>query len=258
VRIGVTLPQFQPDAERCIEVAGQAEDAGLDGVFVFDHLWPIGRPDGDVLSMLPLLAAVAVETTAIRIGSFVARVGVVPDAVLIHQLVTVNRIAGGRLIAGLGTGDRLSAGENLAFGVPYPSAEERLANLGHCAELARDAGLEVWLGGRTPAVRAIALEAQAAVNLWAAPAPEVAEVAAAGCEATWGGQVLIGRDADDAGAKLARHGSRRDLVHGTVDEVAAHLGALADAGAAWSVCAPLDIGEPGAIETLSLVAERLR
>ena len=45
LKVGLTLPQFGEDPEACIEVARQAEAAGLDGVFVFDHLWAIGRPD---------------------------------------------------------------------------------------------------------------------------------------------------------------------------------------------------------------------
>lgn len=258
MRIGTTLPQFQPDVERCLAVAAKAEGAGLDGVFVFDHLWPLGRPDGDFISMLPLLAAVAAETSRVRVGPLVARVGVVPDAVLIHQLSTVDLIAGGRLIAGLGTGDKLSAAENLAFGVSYPSADERLATLTSCARLAHERGLEVWLGGRSEPVRRVAQATGSAVNLWGATPDDLRAALVAGApKVTWGGQVLVGRDADEIEAKRTKMGLRPDLVHGTVDEVARHLSAIADAGATWAVCAPLDIGQPGSVETLALVAERL-
>ena len=43
MRIGVTLPSFRDDAS-AVDAARQAERLGLDGVFVFDHLWPIGQP----------------------------------------------------------------------------------------------------------------------------------------------------------------------------------------------------------------------
>jgi alkanesulfonate monooxygenase SsuD/methylene tetrahydromethanopterin reductase-like flavin-dependent oxidoreductase (luciferase family) len=209
--------------------------------------------------MLPLLAAVAAETQTVRVGSLVARIGVVADAVLVHQLATVNLIAGGRLVAGMGTGDRLSADENLAFGVGYPPAAERLAALRHCADLAKGRNLDVWIGGRSDAVHDVAQAAGVAVNVWGASPGDVRAVLAEGRgEVTWGGQVLIGRDRTEIDAKRERLGLRPDLVHGTIDEVASHLDAVRDAGATWAVCAPLDIGQPGSLETLALVAERLR
>ena len=53
VRIGVTLPSFREDAS-AVDAAILAERLGLDGVFVFDHLWPIGQPDRPALSAMPL------------------------------------------------------------------------------------------------------------------------------------------------------------------------------------------------------------
>ena len=45
----------------------RAEALGLDGVFVFDHLWPIGNPDGvGAARATPLLGALAAETTRVR------------------------------------------------------------------------------------------------------------------------------------------------------------------------------------------------
>ena len=39
VRVGLTLPSFVEDPEIPIAVARAAEAAGIDAVFVFDHLW---------------------------------------------------------------------------------------------------------------------------------------------------------------------------------------------------------------------------
>ena len=73
-----------------------------------------------------------------------------------------------------------------------------------------------------------------------------------GRELTWGGQVLIGRTAPEAAAKLRAHGSRPGLVAGTVEDLSGHFDALAAAGASWAICAPLDVGtDPGGIEILS-------
>src|SRR5204862_6311366 len=107
LNVGITLPQFREEAGPALEVARSAEAAGLDGVFVFDHLWPLGRPDRPALHSTTLLGALAAETSRVTLGTLVARVGLVPNAVLVHALVTLHRIAGdGRFIAGLGTGDR--------------------------------------------------------------------------------------------------------------------------------------------------------
>ena len=67
VRVGLTLPSFVEDPEIPIAVARAAEAAGLDAVFVFDHLWrgdpPKRRP---ALECFALLGAVAAETTRIQ------------------------------------------------------------------------------------------------------------------------------------------------------------------------------------------------
>ena len=74
VRVGLTLPSFVDDPEIPIAVARAAEAAGLDGVFVFDHLWrgdpPNRRP---ALECFALLGAVAAETSRIHVGTLVAR-----------------------------------------------------------------------------------------------------------------------------------------------------------------------------------------
>ena len=119
MRVGITLPLFNDDPELAVAVARRAEDAGLDGVFVFDHLWPLRQPHRPALHSTTVLAAVAAETSRIHVGTLVARVGLVPDAVLVHNLVTLAAIAGDRLIAGLGTGDSANKDENLAYGIDF-------------------------------------------------------------------------------------------------------------------------------------------
>ncbi len=235
VRIGTTLPQFSADAEAAIAAAVRAEQLGLDGVFVFNHLWPIGRPDGSALDCLTLLAALAQETTRIRLGPLVARVGLMPDAVLVHTLTTLQRQVGERLIAAVGAGDRLSAPENLAYGLPYPPAAERMAAVETVCRSLRTAGIETWAGGRSAAIRRVAANAADALNVWEATP---AEVTAEGSEAprvTWGGQVDL--SATDAAA------------------VAERLRALEAAGADFAVCAPINTPWDVALETLAGVRD---
>jgi alkanesulfonate monooxygenase SsuD/methylene tetrahydromethanopterin reductase-like flavin-dependent oxidoreductase (luciferase family) len=261
VLIGVTLPQFRHDAEPAVAVARRAEAAGLDGVFVFDHLWPIGQRMRPALHSLTLLGALAVETDRVVLGTLVARVGLVPDAVLVHSLVSLHRMTGGRLIAALGTGDSLNREENDAYGVPFAPVADRVASVADCSRRLRAAGVRTWIGGRSPAVRMAAANADG-WNGWGTDVATWAEEAAGvphPGELTWGGQVLIGRTPTEAAAKLRAHGSRPGLVAGTVDDLKAHIDALAAAGASWAVCAPLDVGtDPDAVEMLSEVAASYR
>lgn len=255
--IGCTLPQFSDDPGAVLAAAQRAEAAGLAGVFLFDHLWPLGGRDKPILAAWPLLGALAAVTERLAVGTLVARVGVVSDAQLVSQLATAERISGGRLIAGLGTGDRLSFAENDAYGIPFePVARrtERLVAVG--GELQRR-GAAVWIGGRHPLVRQAALALSAPLNLWGGSVEEVAEAVRAGHEVTWGGQVLVGDDDDDAAELLARFGPRDGLIHGSTEAVAEQLAAIAAAGATWAVCSPLDAASSTSATRLARVASSL-
>ncbi|MBA3655683.1 MAG: LLM class flavin-dependent oxidoreductase [Actinobacteria bacterium] len=229
--VGTTLPQFNADAEAAIVAAVRAEELGLDGVFVFDHLWPIGRPDGDVLECFTLLGALAQETARIRLGPLVARVGLLPDAVLIHTLMSLHRMLGDRLIAGVGAGDRLSAAENLAYGVAYPPVADRIRAVDVVCRQLRVAGVETWIGGRSAAIRAVAAAAADALNVWAATDAEVAAEGADVPRITWGGQV--------------------DLTVMDSAALAERLRSIETAGADFAVCAPINTPWPAALEMLA-------
>jgi len=263
LRVGLTLPQFRDDAEQALATARRAEELGLDGVFVFDHLWPIARPDDPALQSRVLLGALAVETTRVVLGPLVARVSLLANAVLTHEMETLHRMLTDRLIVGLGTGDSLSRSENERAGVPFPSVADRVADLEDCCRRLRAVGARTWVGGNSARLRSTAAREADGWNGWstgaqdfAADAIDVLERArAAGrrVEVTWGGQVLIGRTTAAAAAKLERHGPRAGLVHGTVDDLRRHFDALAAVGATWAICSPLDTG-PGS-DAVQMVAE---
>lgn len=271
MRVGITLPQFRDDAEPALAAARQAEAAGLDGVFVFDHFWPLRQPERPALYSTVLLGALAAETDRVTLGPLVARVAVLPNAVLVHALSTLHRMIGPRLLVTLGTGDEANRDENEAYGVGFPPAPERVAAMVDCCRRLRAEGVPTWVGGRSRAVRRAASEADG-WNRWGADAAtfsaEVASLreavaaargpAAGGAPVAvgWGGQVLVGRTLAEAAEKLARHGHRPGLVHGTVADLARHLAALAAAGASWAVCAPLDVGtDPGAVDYVAEAAK---
>ena len=222
MNVGATLPQFQPEPEPVFDAVHRAEELGLDGVFLFDHLWPIGRPDRPAWPSTVLLGAIASETTTLRVGTLVSRVGLRPDAVLVHEVETAAAVAPERIIVGLGTGDRLSAAENRAFGLAYPPSAERIEAVARCARAVLERGIEVWVGGRSSAIRDVATQTGATLNLWDVPVEVVAEAADAGLRVTWGGPIPAGI--------------------GTAD----HLRALQQAGAAWAV-----VGWPASLDELA-------
>jgi alkanesulfonate monooxygenase SsuD/methylene tetrahydromethanopterin reductase-like flavin-dependent oxidoreductase (luciferase family) len=230
MKVGVTLPQFADEADSALEAARQVEALGIDGVFCFDHLWPMGQPGRPALASVPLLGALAAATTTIAIGTLVARVGLLPDDVLVSVLSSLSTLSGGRLIAGLGTGDHLSRAENEAYGIPFEPAAGRRARLASVAAATRDIGIPVWIGGGQPLTVAVARDLSVAVNLWGAPPLEVAGLVATGLEVTWGGP-----------------------VGETVVEATARLDEVARAGATWAVCA-----WPDSLEVVATAAAAVR
>ena len=212
-------------------MARRAEELGVDGVFCYDHLWPMGQPERPAIAPFPLLAAVAATTQKVTVGTLVARVGLVPDEVLISEFDALWALAPGRVVAALGTGDRLSAAENEAYGVPFAPAAERRASLRRCARALRRRGVRVWVGGGAPATVAVAEEEGVAVNLWAASPAEVAAQARRS-EVTWAGPAPDRDDPDSA--------------------VAALVAEVAGAGATWAV-----FGWPAPLEAMVRAARSL-
>ena len=230
MKVGITLPQFRDEADTALAGARRAEELGIDGVFVFDHLWPMGQPGRPALSSGPLLGALAASTSTIHVGTLVARIGLVPDEVLIDVLCGVDALSGGRLVAGIGTGDKLSAAENEAYGIPFESAEVRRDRLMSVATAVVGAGIPVWIGGGRPEMVVRARAAGAAVNVWQVGPDKVAALVDEGVEVTWGGP------AGDTAA-----------------EATATLGAVAAAGATWAVCA-----WPDSLEVIAEAAATVR
>jgi alkanesulfonate monooxygenase SsuD/methylene tetrahydromethanopterin reductase-like flavin-dependent oxidoreductase (luciferase family) len=173
LRTGVILPTFRETPDDAFTVARAAVAAGVDGIFCYDHVWPLGQPERPALAPFPVLGALAGQIGAAAhevggpfLGTLVARVGLVPNAVLAGQFRALEALAPGRVIAGLGTGDRLSADETRAYGVPYPPAAERRAQMTALAGDLVAAGLTVWVGGGRVGRTDEARSSGAAMTVW--------------------------------------------------------------------------------------------
>jgi alkanesulfonate monooxygenase SsuD/methylene tetrahydromethanopterin reductase-like flavin-dependent oxidoreductase (luciferase family) len=88
----------------------------------FDSVW---KPDHPMawLDCWTVLAALAVTTTRIRLGSFVSCVAFRQPSLLARMSADVDRMSAGRLVLGLGIGDVLPEFEQL--GLQVPSTRER-------------------------------------------------------------------------------------------------------------------------------------
>ncbi|HEV7524925.1 MAG TPA: LLM class flavin-dependent oxidoreductase [Acidimicrobiia bacterium] len=243
VRVGLALPSFVDDPEIPITVARAAEAAGLDGVFVYDHLWR-GDPENrrPALECFALLGAVAAETTRVHVGTLVARASLRPPATLANAFATAQRVSGGRLIAAIGAGDSQSRAENEAFGLEFGSMVDRVDQL-HDAVRASAAGdYPVWVGGRAAQVRQIVAVAHG-WNSWGTDPDHFAEQAglvreiAPDATLTWGG---LARPLEEGASALA-------------DRWRPYVGA----GASWIVVGPIDSSNPDNAGVLADVRARL-
>lgn len=276
LHVGLTLPSFQSEPEKVLAVARAAEDAGLDGVFLFDHLFRRRGDDANAerrpaLELLTMTAAVAAATERISVGTLVARATLRPPAVLRAAFDTLARIAPGRIIAGIGGGDDESIAEDTAFGVlpadPAPAGSGRagvdagayrLERLEAAVEALAGRGYPVWVAGVSPAAVRLAAARADGWNRWgglpASFATAVgrmrAEVANANRHPdtftnSWGGLALLGSTRAEAEAKRDRlGGDRPDVVWGDPPLVAERIAAYADAGAHWVILGPIDSADP--------------
>jgi probable F420-dependent oxidoreductase len=104
----------------------QAEAAGFDSVWIFDHLifrFP-NQPTAGIWEAWTILAALAEATSRVELGTLVMCTPLRNPAILAKMAVTVDEVSGGRLILGLGAGWHQP--EFDAFGVPFDHRVDRL------------------------------------------------------------------------------------------------------------------------------------
>jgi len=128
VRFGLDTAQHQLSWDELSARVQFAEQAGFDGAWVFDHFQPLyGDPDGPCLEGWSLLAALAVQTSTIRLGTLVTGITHRHPSVLAAQAVTIDHISGGRLELALGAA--WNDDEHAELGIEFPSMVERAKRL---------------------------------------------------------------------------------------------------------------------------------
>ncbi|MET9678806.1 LLM class flavin-dependent oxidoreductase [Streptomyces coeruleorubidus] len=106
MRFSINIPNFGDfaDPRTVAKVAVAAEEAGWDGLFVWDHVVHRkheGRPFGDPWM---LLTAAALATSRIRLGTLVTPVARRRPQQLARQVATLDAVSGGRVTFGTGLG----------------------------------------------------------------------------------------------------------------------------------------------------------
>ena len=99
----VSIPPFT-DPSTILRMAIAAEEADWDAVFVWDHLRWDAALKLDIHDPWALLAAIAVRTERIRLGTCVTPVSRRRPHVLAKQLVTLDHLSLGRSMLGVGLG----------------------------------------------------------------------------------------------------------------------------------------------------------
>lgn len=121
MRFGVYVPTFgEYDVMTLAQLAREAEAAGWDGFFIWDHLaW---TPDGgeDLADTTVALTAIALATERVRFGALVTPLARRRPWKLAKEAVTLDHLSGGRLVLAVGLG---AQGDILPFGEGGSPAE---------------------------------------------------------------------------------------------------------------------------------------
>lgn len=142
---GLHLPNFTfPDSpperlyERLVEQVHVAEDAGFSLVTVMDHLYQIpgvGPVTDPMLEAWSTLAALARDTTRVRLSTLVTGVTYRNPAFLAKTVTTLDMISGGRAMLGLGAA--WNEEEHVGYGFEFPPVRERMDRLDEALTIIR-------------------------------------------------------------------------------------------------------------------------
>lgn len=135
---GIYTPNYgaEMSARALAELAREAEEAGWEGFFIWDHIQVSKSLRAPVLDPWVTLAAIAVNTKRIRLGAAVTPVARRRPWKLARETVTLDHLSQGRLILAVGLGFPPDA-EFAHFGED-PDAKVRAAKL--------DEGLDILAG----------------------------------------------------------------------------------------------------------------
>jgi alkanesulfonate monooxygenase SsuD/methylene tetrahydromethanopterin reductase-like flavin-dependent oxidoreductase (luciferase family) len=184
---GIAIPCFGEHPDELIQLGVDAEAAGFDGFFLWDHIVFSDTGDGPpILDPWLLLAVIAARTSRIRLGTMITPVPRRRPWQLARQTATLDVLSGGRVILGVGigspaygdfgifhepTGDReraelLDEGLDVLAGLwtgkrfSYQGRHFTVDPVRFSPAPLQQPRIPVWVGGVLPAVRPIARAAR--------------------------------------------------------------------------------------------------
>ena len=109
MKYGLNLPNGGLEPRLMSEFATLAEQAGWDGVFLEDYIVWQGDQETTTYDPWIILAAMALRTERIRLGTLVTPLARRRPWKVAKELVTLDHLSGGRMILGVGLGDNISS-----------------------------------------------------------------------------------------------------------------------------------------------------
>jgi alkanesulfonate monooxygenase SsuD/methylene tetrahydromethanopterin reductase-like flavin-dependent oxidoreductase (luciferase family) len=203
VKLGIILPTFRNSLDDALVVAELASEASLDGVFAYDHLYPMGSPERPSFAPFPVLAAIGARFDRLAVGPLVARIGLGDVSHVVNEFETLAHVSNGRAIVALGIGDAKSKDENRSYGLAYEDVSVRRTQLDEALRRLVGVG-EQWVGGASEDTMAIARRHGATVNLWQATIDEVRAQSLKG-HVNWAGD--LGENPGERLTQLAKAGA---------------------------------------------------
>ena len=140
MRFGLNLPPHGPhaDARLLADLAREAEEAGWDGFFIWDHM--AMQEPGPVVDPWVALTAAAMQTSRILLGTMVTPLARRRPWTLARQTASLDQLSGGRLVLGVGLGLYSQEFEDI-------SEEAELRVRSEMVDEALDVLTGLWTGG---------------------------------------------------------------------------------------------------------------
>ena len=136
VRFGVHTGLQHTNIAELRELWARIETLGFDWISIWDHFYAADATgDPHCLEAITAHAALAAATTKVTCGSLVYSAGYRHPAVLANAIATMDQLANGRVVLGLGGG--WLQNEYDAYGMHYGSAGERLRMLAEYVQCVR-------------------------------------------------------------------------------------------------------------------------
>ena len=164
MKLGMVLGNFSwpvPAGElgpMICRLARQADDAGVDSLWVMDHFFQIRLtglpPESPMPESYATLGVLAGQTTRIKLGTLVTSVAYRHPGVLVKTVTTLDVLSGGRMYLGVGAGAPFNiepqgsgtAWEAEGLGIPFPPLADRFEMLEELLQVAN----QMWRGDEAP------------------------------------------------------------------------------------------------------------